>query len=107
MILSHCWTPPYIAPISKDKEHVLVFKDGQVTTLYTDVIDLRALGALHVERASNVEWCAARNGWIVQFTDGTFLGERSTFVFNVEEAAVFSTREAALAAEVAYIQARL
>lgn len=92
-------------------EHVLVIDtNGDVRTLYTDLIDLRELGTLDVQRASNVEWCEKGNGWVVQFIDGTYLSSddngvaHATYGLGVD---VFDSREEALAAEVAYLNARL
>jgi len=85
-------------------DHIIsISPDGTVRTLYTDKIDLRDFGPLKVERASNVEWDDKQRGWTVQFVDGTYLRSPSL----LQHMAVFETREAALAAEVAYLQARL
>ena len=105
----------------KKPPHVIkIGVDGTVTTLYTDKINLRRLGPLKVERASNVEYDEARQSWTVQFVDGTYLGYsvemrtlgsgdtlRPRVVQTIEEASHFPSRDLALAAEVAYLQARL
>ena len=95
-------------------DHVIsIAPDGSIKTLWTDRIDLREFGTPHVERASNVEWDEQCEGWTVQFPDGMFLsqpargwccGVHAEKGFHGE---VFSTREEALAAEVAFLQARL
>ena len=77
-------------------ERVFVIKDGVVTSLYTEEIDLRALGTLHVERASNVEWDDNAQGWVVTLANG------SKPLYEV-----FRTRDEAIAAEVEYLQAHL
>jgi hypothetical protein len=95
-------------------EHVLVIdKEGTVKTLYTDLVDLRDFGPLHVERASNVEWDDKRQGWIVQFNSTLYLSipERGwccgTHAIAGVVPEVFESREDALAAEVDYLQARM
>lgn len=112
------------------KKHVIRFDpDGTATCLYTEDIPLHEIGAMTVWRASNVEFDNDRGGWIVTFPprdpedDGvtTFLRERSwahgddldaderswtsTIVANF--AHVFTSREHALAAEVAFLQSHL
>ena len=67
--------------------------NGDVTTLYTETVDLRVLGELEVSRASNIEYDHAAQGWAIVLKDGTILAE------------TYPSREDALAAEVAYIQA--
>jgi hypothetical protein len=96
------------------KEHTLViYPNGDVRTLYTDLIDLREIGTLHVERASNVEWDERYGGWTVQFIDGTYLCEDDLGIkkwageYEVGVTCRFERREDALAAEVAYLVARL
>jgi hypothetical protein len=110
------------------REHLLVIKpDGTVHTLYTDIIDLRELGPLDVQRASNVEWNEKHKGWIVQFADGSYLCteidlpvDLVVHVYKPEElfaahygtpgarhVICFDSREEALAAEVIYLNARL
>lgn len=98
------------------QEHLIVIApDGTVRTLYTDKIDLREFGPLHVERASNVEWSDFHQGWIVQFPSmlGQYLATPArgwccgahADLGRVPE--IFDTREAALTAEIDYLQARL
>ena len=78
-------------------EHVLLIKpDGNVETLYTEQIDLRALGDLHVERASNVEFDDDEQGWRVLYPNNTIMLEE-----------VFTTRQEALDAEVRHLQKQL
>ena len=95
-------------------DHVIsIDPNGTVRTLYTDWIDLRDFGPLHVERASNVEWDEKYGGWTVQFSDGTWLCEddlgfrRWQGEYEVGVTCRFDRREDALAAEVAYLQARM
>lgn len=76
-------------------EKVFVIRGDEITALYSD--ELRELGGtLHVERASDVEWDDEAQGWVasIRVAPTCFLGP-------------FATRENALAAEVAFIQARL
>ena len=94
------------------KEHLVVIgPDGSVRTLYTDMIDLRELGALDVQRASNVEWCDdERGGWTVQFPDGSYLCNLGHGFVKSERGNwrwLFASRDEALAAEVAYLNSRL
>ena len=100
-------------------DHVIsIAPDGTLRTLYTEKIDLRDFGTLHVERASNVEYDVEAQGWTVQFADGTYIGEDKTrkitgccgiHMTRVQFAAraVFDTREEALRFEVDFLQARL
>lgn len=69
-----------------------IASNGDVTTLHTDLIDLRALGSLHVSRASTIEWDAVQQGWMITLRDGTVIPH------------TFEQRIDALAYEVAYIQ---
>jgi len=49
--------------------------DGTVVGLYTDAIDLRALGHVRAERASAVEWDEAAQAWRARiFATGEVLG---------------------------------
>ncbi len=78
-------------------EHVLLITpEGDVETLYTEQIDLRAFGKLRVERASNVEFDDDKQGWRVLYPNNIIMTEE-----------VFATREAALAWEVRYLQKQL
>ncbi len=43
---------------------LLLLPDGRVVGVYTDAIDLRALGPVHVERATTVEWDPATQEWV-------------------------------------------
>ena len=68
---------------------LLIDPTGEITTLYTEVLDLAALGALNIQRASHVEPDAAGHWW-AQIIDGPNLGP-------------FDRRSDALAAEVAWL----
>jgi len=84
--------------------------DGVVHTLYTDKVDLRAIGELHINRASNIEFDNARNGWIVEFTNGTFLSHAGGDAYQTTDtlkATVYLSREDANRDEVSYLQAHM
>jgi len=68
---------------------LFVRPNGDVTTLYTELLDLSALGVLHIARASHVEPDESGH-WFAQIIDGPKLGP-------------FSKRSDALAAEVAWL----
>jgi hypothetical protein len=68
---------------------LIVRPDGEVTTLYTELLDLAALGALNISRASHVEPDDSGQ-WFAQIIDGPRLGP-------------FPKRSEALAAEVAWL----
>ncbi len=68
---------------------LIVHPDGDVTTLYTELLDLSALGALHIARASHVEPDTSWQ-WFADLVDGPRLGP-------------FARRSEALAAEVAWL----
>jgi hypothetical protein len=77
-------------------KHVIVVKrGGLIRTLYTEKVNLHALGILQVERASNVEYDNEKQGWTVTLANG------------VEIPVVFKSRALALESEVNYLQARL
>jgi hypothetical protein len=68
-------------------ERYRIWPDGRVVTVYTDTVDLRALGHVRAVRASAVEWDEARQAWTAQIlTSGERLGP-------------FATRADAVAAE--------
>ncbi len=69
---------------------LLIDSTGDITTLYTEVLDLAALGAVNIERASHVE-PDADGRWWDQIIDGPTLGP-------------FPRRSDALAAEVAWLR---
>ncbi len=49
--------------------------DGTVVGLYTDAIDLRAVGHVRAERASVVDWDEAAQAWCARiFVTGEVLG---------------------------------
>ena len=68
---------------------LVVRPNGDVTTLYTELLDLSALGAMNISRASHVEPDDSGQ-WISQIIDGPKLGP-------------FAKRSEALAAEVAWL----
>lgn len=68
---------------------LLIRPNGDIATLYTELLDLSALGALNIARASQVEPDASGQ-WFAHLHDGPTLGP-------------FSRRSAALEAEVAWL----
>jgi len=68
---------------------LVIGPDGEITTLYQEVLDLAALGAQRIERASHVE-PDDQGRWWAQIIDGPLLGP-------------FPFRSAALAAEVEWL----
>lgn len=68
---------------------LVVHPNGDVTTLYTELLDLSALGAMNIARASHVEPDDSGH-WFALIIDGPKLGP-------------FSKRSEALAAEVAWL----
>ena len=81
-------------------EKVFVIRGDEITTLYSD--ELRELGGtLHVERVSNVEWDDVTQGWVATIPQRQEHREWCAVL------GPFPTHEKALAAEVAFIQARL
>ncbi len=68
--------------------------DGTVGCLYTEDIDLTAIGSLNVRRASHVKYDNEVQKWTVHLVDGTNLG-------------YFRTRTEAIAAEVDYLNQRI
>ena len=50
--------------------------NGDVTTLYDELLDLSALGAMHIARASHVE-PDANGQWFAHLIDGPTLGPYS------------------------------
>lgn len=70
---------------------VVITPDGTVTTLYTELLDLAALGALNITRASQVE-PDDHGQWFTPLVDGPTLGP-------------YPCRSEALAAEVAWLTA--
>ena len=86
---------------------IKVCPDGSLEMLYTDAIDIRAIGWVTVRRASQVEYDHARGGWTVEFVSGGWLGRGEALVEDSAAAEGFAARSAALAAEVSYLEARL
>jgi hypothetical protein len=74
---------------------IMIAPGGIVRCLHTDIIDLRKLGRLEVERASNVEFNDKTQAWEVSLPDGKLLQGG------------FARRDQALAWEREYFEARL
>ena len=53
-------------------------QQGNGRCLYTEIIDLAALGALEIARASNVEFNNARQVWEVRNAEGVMLFTHSS-----------------------------
>lgn len=70
-------------------------EDGTAHLLYTEALDLREVGHLQVERASFVVFDTDTQSWFVRTVAGEVIGQG------------FPTRSAAIAHEVAVLQARL
>jgi hypothetical protein len=70
---------------------LIVAPTGRITTLYTETLDLAALGPLQITRASRVE-PDEQGRWCAQLVDGPTLGP-------------FAKRSTALVAEVAWLTA--
>ncbi len=68
---------------------LVIRPNGDITTLYTELLDLSALGALNIARASHVE-PDQFGQWFADVIDGPKLGP-------------FPRRSDALAAEVAWL----
>lgn len=77
--------------------------DGTVVAVYTDTVDLRALGHIRAVRASVVEWDEARQAWTARIlASGEVLGPFATRAAAVEaERVVLATRLGALSEEAA------
>ena len=76
-------------------ERYRIEPDGTVVTVYTDTIDLRAVGHVHAVRASVVEWDESGQAWTARIlATGERLGP-------------FATRAEAVAAERAVLATRL
>ena len=69
---------------------LLIHPNGDITTLYTEVLDLAALGAMNIARASHVE-PGSSGQWFAYLIDGPTLGP-------------FSHRSAALEAEIGWLK---
>jgi hypothetical protein len=74
---------------------LLLLPDGRVVGVYTDAIDLRALGPVHVERATTVEWAPGSQEWV------------ATLLSTGEVIARTTSREEAVRREVTVLQQRL
>jgi hypothetical protein len=75
-------------------ERARVNPDGTVVAVYTDTIDLRAVGHLRAVRASAVEWDERRQAWFARIlSTGEVLGPFATRAEAVEvERLVLATR---------------
>ena len=49
-----------------DTWEVIVKPNGDIVTVYTDVLDLHEMGQTHVERASQVEFNEQAQAWNIQ-----------------------------------------
>ena len=72
----------------------LIDPDATVTGLYTDDLDLRAVGDLSTRRASNVEFNSETSLWDVILPDGTIIASDRS-------------REVAIELEIAYLNERM
>lgn len=107
-------------------EKVFLIDGASIISLYSDdLLTLPGLTVQHVERASNVEFDDALHGWIVTLSDGRRLCAEAmsdlsaaalrdeakyvTFPTNlpVELCCVFPARQAALDAEIAFLNRKL
>ena len=68
---------------------LIISPSGQITTIYSEVLNLAVLGAQRIERASHVEPDGSGR-WFAQIIDGPVLGP-------------FDRRSEAIAAEVAWL----
>lgn len=76
-------------------ERYRIEPDGTVVTVYTDTVDLRAVGHVHAVRASVVEWDESGQAWTARIlATGERLGP-------------FGTRAAAVVAERAVLATQL
>jgi hypothetical protein len=75
-------------------ERYQIEPDGTVVTVYTDTVDLRALGHVRARRASVVEWDESAQAWIARIlASGEVLGPFATRAEAVSsERAVLATR---------------
>jgi hypothetical protein len=75
-------------------ERYRIERDGTVIAVYTDTVDLRALGHVRAVRASVVEWDESRQAWTARIlATGDVLGLFATRVEAVEaERAVLARR---------------
>jgi hypothetical protein len=75
-------------------ERARVNPNGTVVAVYTDTIDLRAVGHLRAVRASAVEWDERRQAWVARIlSTGEVLGPFTTRTEAVEaERLVLATR---------------
>lgn len=76
-------------------KHKIVVRAGEIITRYTEVLPLAMLGTLTIERAAEVEWDQAQQGWTVQLINGRKLD------------GVWPQRQAALDAEIEAVDATL
>ena len=74
---------------------IKILPDGTAHCLYTEKINLQALGVLDITRASHVEYDNSQQGWTVTLASGEIFPQ------------VYPTRAQALRAEVSYLEDRL
>lgn len=72
---------------------LVISPSGKITTIYSEVLNLAALGAQRIERASHVEPDASGR-WFAQIIDGPVFGP-------------FERRSEAIAAELAWLTVAL
>jgi hypothetical protein len=84
-------------------ERYRIEPDGTVVALYTDTVELRALGHVRAVRASVVEWDESRQAWTARILgSGEILGPFATRAEAVDaERAVLATRLGAASEEAA------
>lgn len=73
---------------------ISIAPDGTLTALYTDQIDLRAIGKLTVDRASEIEFDHDAQTWFIRFPDGTTVPN-------------FASREDAIACEISLMNEKI
>jgi hypothetical protein len=76
-------------------ERYRIEPDGTVVTVYTDTVDLRALGHVRARRASVVEWDESAQAWVARI------------LASDERLGPFATRVEAVAAERAVLATHL
>lgn len=77
------------------KHDIFIYPDGTLHTIYRDDLDLGEIGAVHIERASHVEFNNETQAWEVTTANGRKLPVS------------FKRREDALLYEIEYVRACL